>query len=324
MAKKRGLSDSDRKESKRLPFSKQSTPMGNEKKESNILNDSLLKMYKKGLEAKKEYLDLNETSAEDKPKDNDASTKTPARAGKRSKTIIPKNSTVDFSDVGGMDNHLKEILHMLVHFQVPTLFKKSEVPSVGGILLYGPPGCGKTHLARAIAGQLKVPLIEVMATELVHGISGESENKIRGIFEAAVAAGRCILFIDEIDVICPKRATTDNEMSKRMVAQMIKCLDELRDREANVVVIGATNTPDSIDTSLRRGLRFTRELSIGLPNEEARFKILKILCKKIQLTPDFDFHWLAHHTPGYVGADLTTLVFTAMVLGLCRMYKQPF
>ncbi|GFQ78329.1 nuclear valosin-containing protein-like, partial [Trichonephila clavata] len=262
------------------------------------------------------------------PKENDADkTRTPFKTGRRfkSEAFTPKQSTLNFDNVGGMDDLLMRVLKMFFHYKVPSLLQKLGLNPVRGILLHGPPGCGKTHLARAIAGELEIPIIEVAATELVCGISGESESKIRDIFDSAVRVpGKCILFIDEIDAICPKRETTDNPMLRRMVAQMIKCLDELfvKDPEANVMVIGATNTPDMIDPALRRGRRFDRELAVGIPNEEARLQILKVVCKDIKLSSCFDLHWLAHNTPGYVGADLLTLASTAMENGCDRIFRH--
>ncbi|GFY75784.1 nuclear valosin-containing protein-like, partial [Trichonephila inaurata madagascariensis] len=331
MARKRGMSAGGNEGVKKRPTTTPSTttPLSNRRREGNVLNDGLLNLYKKEIDEKtdKSSEKRNESDAENKPKENDADKTKTFKTGRRlkSEAFTPKQSTLNFNNVGGMDDLLMSVLKIFFHYKVPSLPQKLGVHPVRGILLHGPPGCGKTHLARAIAGELEVPIIEVAATELVCGISGESESKIRDIFEAAVRVpGKCILFIDEIDAVCPKRETTDNPMLRRMVAQMIKCLDELfvKDAEANVMVIGATNTPDMIDPALRRGRRFDRELAVGIPNEEARLQILKVVCKDVKLSSDFDLHWLAHNTPGYVGADLLTLASTAMENGCDRIYKH--
>ncbi|GBN32571.1 Nuclear valosin-containing protein-like, partial [Araneus ventricosus] len=295
------------------------------KPERNVLNDGLLNLYKKELDLKKEKSSSSqdESFTENKSKENDTDTsKTPSKSGKRSKiaALTPKYSTVNFDNIGGMDKVLNKILRMFMHYKVLRLYKETDISPVSGILLHGPPGCGKTYLAHAIAGEIGVPIIQVSATELVRGISGESESMIRDVFAAALATGRCILFIDEIDAICRKRETNENAMMGRMVTQMIKSFDELsqKDPDGNIVVIGATNMLDSLDNALRRGSRFTHEIAIGMPDEEGRLEILKVICKN-NLSPDFDFRWLAHHTPGYVGADLKTLSSLAKMKALNRV-----
>ncbi|KAG8186122.1 hypothetical protein JTE90_022712 [Oedothorax gibbosus] len=324
MVRKRGLSDMEPEGSKKRssnpnPMTPSST---NTKPERSMLNDGLLSLYKKDSAEKKEDAATNNEKSE-KPKRNDAEcSKTPGRAAKKLKhgVITPTFSTVTFKDVGGMDDMIHKVLRLFFHRKVGPVLGKPQ----RGILLHGPTGCGKTHFVRAIAGEFQIPILEVAATELVSGISGDSESKIRDIFDAAVACGRCILFIDEIDAICSKREVTENGMIRRMVSQMIKCFDELdaKDPNANVVVFAATNMPDSIDATLRRGTRFSHELAFGIPDEEARLKILKVPCKGKSFEPDFDFEWLAHNTPGYVGVDLISLVSHASTIGIYRWYKE--
>ncbi|XP_054835781.1 nuclear valosin-containing protein-like [Eublepharis macularius] len=220
-----------------------------------------------------------------------------------------RTSSVKFEDVGGNDEILKEVCKMLIHMRHPEVYQHLGAVPPRGFLLHGPPGCGKTLLAQAVAGELEIPILKVAATEIVSGVSGESEQKLRELFDQAVASAPCILFIDEIDAITPKREVASKDMERRIVAQLLTCMDDLNNlaSAAQVLVIGATNRPDSLDPALRRAGRFDREICLGIPDETAREKILKTLCRKLRLPELFDFHHLAHMTPGYVGADLMAL-----------------
>ncbi|NXO23834.1 NVL protein, partial [Cisticola juncidis] len=217
--------------------------------------------------------------------------------------------SVKFEDVGGNDETLKEICKMLLHIRHPEVYTHLGVVPPRGFLLHGPPGCGKTLLAQAIAGELELPMLKVAATEIVSGVSGESEQKLRDLFERAVSSAPCVLFIDEIDAITPKREVASKDMERRIVAQFLTCMDDLNNVAATtqVLVIGATNRPDSLDPALRRAGRFDREICLGIPDEGAREKILQTLCRKLKLPACFDFGHLARLTPGYVGADLMAL-----------------
>ncbi|NXI93705.1 NVL protein, partial [Psophia crepitans] len=216
---------------------------------------------------------------------------------------------VKFEDVGGNDETLKEICKMLIHVRHPEVYNHLGVVPPRGFLLHGPPGCGKTLLAQAIAGELELPMLKVAATEIVSGVSGESEQKLRELFEQAVSSAPCVLFIDEIDAITPKREVASKDMERRIVAQFLTCMDDLNNVAATtqVLVIGATNRPDSLDPALRRAGRFDREICLGIPDEAAREKILRTLCRKLKLPESFEFRHLARLTPGYVGADLMAL-----------------
>lgn len=157
----------------------------------------------------------------------------------------------------------------------PEVYLHTGVQPPRGVLLHGPPGCGKTRLAHAIAGELSIPFFNISAPSIVSGMSGESEKKIREVFEEARDNAPCLLFIDEIDAITPKRETAQREMERRIVAQLLTCLDDLSWEKTNnkpVMVIGATNRPDSLDAALRRAGRFDREISMGVPDEKAREK----------------------------------------------------
>nr|XP_033792017.1 nuclear valosin-containing protein-like isoform X2 [Geotrypetes seraphini] len=243
-----------------------------------------------------------------------------SKRGKTQATEL-QHSSVRFADVGGNDDTLKEVCKLLIHMRHPEVYQHLGVVPPRGFLLHGPPGCGKTLLAQAIAGELELPMLKVAATEMVSGVSGESEQKLRELFEQAVTGAPCILFIDEIDAITPKREVASKDMERRIVAQLLTCMDDLNNLAdtAQVLVIGATNRPDSLDPALRRAGRFDREICLGIPDEAARERILHTLCRKLKLPNPFDFHHLAHMTPGYVGADLMALCREAALCAVNRV-----
>ncbi|XP_063775076.1 nuclear valosin-containing protein-like [Pseudophryne corroboree] len=238
----------------------------------------------------------------------------------KGKAIELQRSTVSFEDVGGNDATLTEVCKLLIHMRHPEVYQHLGVVPPRGFLLHGPPGCGKTLLAQAIAGSLELPMLKVAATEMVSGVSGESEQKLRELFDQAVGSAPCILFIDEIDAITPKREVASKDMERRIVAQLLSCMDDLNNLSitAQVLVIGATNRPDSLDPALRRAGRFDREICLGIPDEGARQRILQTLCRKLKLPESFDFKHLAHLTPGYVGADLMALCREAAMCAVNR------
>ncbi|XP_070590444.1 nuclear valosin-containing protein-like [Erythrolamprus reginae] len=242
----------------------------------------------------------------------------------KSREIELQTSSVTFEDIGGNDEILKEICKMLIHIRHPEVYTHLGAVPPRGFLLHGPPGCGKTLLAQAIAGELELPILKVAATEIVSGVSGDSEQKLRELFDQAVTNAPCILFIDEIDAITPKREIASKDMERRIVAQLLTCMDDLNTltTAAPVLVIGATNRPDSLDPALRRAGRFDREICLGIPDEAAREKILKTLCRKLRLQEPFDFGHLAHMTPGYVGADLLALCREAAMCTVNRVLVQ--
>uniref|UniRef100_A0A673C2X7 AAA+ ATPase domain-containing protein n=1 Tax=Sphaeramia orbicularis TaxID=375764 RepID=A0A673C2X7_9TELE len=249
--------------------------------------------------------------------------RTPNKKAK-SKSLELQYPTLKFEDIGGNEETLTEVCKLLIHMRHPEVYQQLGMVPPRGFLLHGPPGCGKTLLAQAVAGELELPMLKVSAPELVSGVSGESEQKLRELFDLAVSSSPCILFIDEIDSITPKREVASKDMERRIVAQLLTCMDDLNSPTvtAQVLVIGATNRPDSLDPALRRAGRFDREICLGIPDEAARLRILKTLCRKLKLPEDFDYQQVARLTPGYVGADLMALCREAAMNAVNRVLLE--
>ncbi|KAI9030412.1 AAA-domain-containing protein [Hyaloraphidium curvatum] len=238
--------------------------------------------------------------------------------------------TTRLRDMGGIENLIPEILRViLLPFQHTEIHTHLGITPPRGVLLYGPPGCGKTLLANAIAGELGVPFINISGPSVVGGMSGESEKRIREIFDEAKELAPAILFFDEIDVMCPKRENATREMERRMVAQFLTCMDEMDPERTDgrpVIVLGATNRPDALDPALRRAGRFDREMALSIPDEAGRRRILGVLCSRMKLgggvAPEVLLDRLAKITPGYVGADLVSLCSEAGSEAVGRIYRQ--
>lgn len=251
------------------------------------------------------------------------------RQRKFKKEVVLRKSRETFQDIGGMEKTLKELCELLMHIKSPDIYFVLGLMPPRGLLLHGPPGCGKTLLAHAIAGQLNLPLIEVAATELIAGVSGESEERIRDVFEQATMYAPSVLFIDEIDAISSNRSMAQKDMERRIVSQLISSLDNLKLTEdgQSVLVIGATTRPDVLDPALRRVGRFDHEVAIGIPTRKDRKDILTIICYGLSVDSKCDFDKIAELTPGYVGADLLALVSRAATIAVkrkCSEYIRAF
>jgi ribosome biogenesis ATPase len=228
---------------------------------------------------------------------------------------------VSLESLGGVETVIEQLTDLLVlPMTKPGIYTSLKVQPPRGILLHGPPGCGKTMIANAFAARLGVPFINISAPSIVSGMSGESEKALRDHFDEAKKCAPCLIFIDEIDAITPKRETAQREMEKRIVAQLLTCLDDLSIEKTEgkpVVVLAATNRPDSLDPALRRGGRFDKEINMSVPTEAAREQILAALTRDMHIE-NLDLSLLAKRTPGFVGADLNDLVSTAVAIALKR------
>ncbi|XP_030926038.1 cell division cycle protein 48 homolog [Quercus lobata] len=214
---------------------------------------------------------------------------------------------VGYDDVGGVRKQMAQIRELVeLPLRHPQLFKSIGVKPPKGILLYGPPGSGKTLIARAVANETGAFFFCINGPEIMSKLAGESESNLRKAFEEAEKNAPSIIFIDEIDSIAPKREKTHGEVERRIVSQLLTLMDGLKSR-AHVIVMGATNRPNSIDPALRRFGRFDREIDIGVPDEIGRLEVLRIHTKNMKLSEDVDLERIAKDTHGYVGADLAAL-----------------
>ncbi|KAL8709473.1 MAG: hypothetical protein Q9220_005856 [cf. Caloplaca sp. 1 TL-2023] len=229
---------------------------------------------------------------------------------------------ISLADLGGVDSVIQQLEDLVVlPLLRPEIYASSKIQPPRGILLHGPPGCGKTMIANAFAAELGVSFITLSAPSIVSGMSGESEKALRDYFQEAKAMAPCLVFIDEIDAITPKRESAQREMEKRIVAQLLTCMDDLALEKTDgkaVIILAATNRPDALDPALRRGGRFDKEINLGVPSEPVRVQILKALTRSMILTEDIDMTGLAKLTPGFVGADLQDLVSTAGAAAIKR------
>ncbi|MDD4455493.1 MAG: CDC48 family AAA ATPase [Candidatus Methanomethylophilaceae archaeon] len=226
---------------------------------------------------------------------------------------------VSYDDIGGLGDEVHKLREMVeLPLKHPELFKRLGVEAPKGVLLHGPPGTGKTMLAKAVAGETSSNFISIGGPEIMSKFYGESEGKLREIFQEAEENAPSIIFIDEIDSIAPKRDEVTGETERRIVAQLLSLMDGLKSR-GKVVVIGATNRPNSIDEALRRPGRFDREIEIKIPDRNGRLEILQIHTKGMPLTEDVDLEELADKTHGYAGADLSALTKEAAMAALRRV-----
>ena len=214
---------------------------------------------------------------------------------------------VSYEDIGGLEREVARVREIVeLPLKHSRIFERLGILAPKGVLLYGPPGTGKTLLARAVAAESRVHFIHMNGPEIMRKFYGESEAKLREVFEEAARHAPAILFIDEIDAVAPKRAEVVGEVEKRVVAQLLSLMDGFVSR-GQVIVIGATNIPEVLDPALRRPGRFDREIEIGVPNTQARLQILKIHTRAMPLAPDVNLEEIAEHSHGFVGADLEAL-----------------
>ena len=218
-----------------------------------------------------------------------------------------KPAGISYEDVGGLHKEIRRLREMIeLPLRYPQIFERLGIDAPKGVLLHGPPGTGKTLLARAVAHETEASFISVSGPEVIHKFYGESEAKLRGIFDQARKDSPCIIFLDEIEAIAPKRENVQGEVEKRVVAQLLALMDGLKAR-GQIIVIAATNLPNLLDPALRRPGRFDREMEIGIPDAVARREILEIHTRGMPLTKDVDLARLAAITHGFVGADLEAL-----------------
>ncbi|CAM0955817.1 unnamed protein product [Alopecurus aequalis] len=218
-----------------------------------------------------------------------------------------KLDEIGYDDVGGVRKQMAQIRELVeLPLRHPQLFKTIGVKPPKGILLYGPPGTGKTLIARAVANETGAFFFLINGPEIMSKLAGESESNLRKAFEEAEKNAPAIIFIDEIDSIAPKREKTHGEVERRIVSQLLTLMDGLKSR-AHVIVMGATNRPNSIDPALRRFGRFDREIDIGVPDEVGRLEVLRIHSKNMKLAEDVELERISSGTHGYVGADLAAL-----------------
>jgi transitional endoplasmic reticulum ATPase len=231
-------------------------------------------------------------------------------------------SDVHYEDIGGLSRELEMVREMIeLPLRHPELFERLGIEPPKGVLLYGPPGTGKTLIAKAVANEVDAHFVTLSGPEIMSKYYGESEGKLREVFEDAQENAPAIIFIDEIDSIAPKREDTKGEVERRVVAQLLSLMDGLKGR-GQVVVIGATNIPDSLDPALRRGGRFDREIEIGIPDKKGRLEIFQVHSRGVPLSDDVKIEHYADSTHGFVGADIALLVKEAAMHALRKILPK--
>ena len=234
----------------------------------------------------------------------------------------PTRADVTYDDLGGLGTTIEQLREMVeLPLRYPELFQRLGVDPPKGVLLHGPPGTGKTRLAKAVANESQANFFHIAGPEIMGSAYGESEKRLRDMFDEAAKAAPSIIFIDEIDSIAPKRSQVTGEAEKRLVAQLLTLMDGLEPRQ-NTVVIAATNRPEAIDEALRRPGRFDREIVVGVPDQSGRREILGIHTRGMPLAHDIDLDELARTTYGFVGADLAALAREAAIETVRRLMPK--
>ncbi|MCK4424157.1 CDC48 family AAA ATPase [Candidatus Bathyarchaeota archaeon] len=227
-----------------------------------------------------------------------------------------------YEDIGGLHEEIQRVREMVeLPMRHPELFQRLGIEPPKGVLLHGPPGCGKTLLARAVANESEANFFSINGPEIMSKFYGESEARLREIFQQGQKNAPSIIFIDELDAIAPKREEVTGEVERRVVAQLLALMDGLSGR-GNVIVIGATNRPDALDPALRRPGRFDREIEIGVPDKKARYETLQIHTRGMPLAEDVDLKKLCAMSHGYTGADVAALCRETAMKALRRYLPQ--
>ncbi|OII78129.1 AAA family protein [Cryptosporidium andersoni] len=297
----------------------------------NILNNRLTKLYTKNDECKQSGSMDSEVSTQENRKKirksirkvlNEEFAGMDDNYGLLGRSISPEEApSARLSDIGGIDHIKKDIEEFIIRpIKKPELYKRIGVSAPCGILLQGPPGTGKTHLSLCIAGEVGLPFFRISGPSLISGMSGSSEATLRRLFDNAVENAPCFVLIDEIDIISPKREGNGRDMERRIVAQFANCLDRIVGKF--VIVIGTTSRPDAIDPMIRRNGRIDREISMPIPDEISRKHILQVLCRDINMDKNISWNKIARITPGFVGADLKTLVNEAALIRVNKMCSE--
>src|SRR5215210_5122850 len=228
-------------------------------------------------------------------------------------------ASITYEDIGGLGDAVERVREMIeLPLRHPELFKRLGVEAPKGVLLHGPPGTGKTLLAKAVANETNSNFYTIGGPEIMSKYHGESEERLRNVFQEAEKNAPSIIFIDEIDSIAPKREEVTGEVERRIVAQLLSLMDGLKSR-GKVVVIGATNRVNAIDPALRRPGRFHREIEIGVPNRDGRLEVLQIHTRGMPIDKDVNLEKLADISHGFVGADLQALAKEAAMRALRRV-----
>ena len=231
-------------------------------------------------------------------------------------------SSIMYEDIGGLGDQLLKVREMIeLPLKHPILFRRLGIDPPKGVLLHGPPGTGKTMIAKAVANETNAHFTSINGPEIISKYYGESEKQLREIFDDAASNAPAVIFIDELDSIAPKREDVSGEVERRVVAQLLTLMDGMQGRD-NVVVIGATNRPDAIDQALRRPGRFDRELEIGVPDKNGRREIVNIHTRGMPIADDFDMDWVLENSYGFVGADISSLSREAAMKALRRYLPE--
>ena len=233
-----------------------------------------------------------------------------------------KKFRITYEEVGGLRSEIK-VMREIVELPLrhPELFTRLGIEPHSGVLLYGPPGCGKTLLAKVLASESDANMFSINGPEIMNKYYGETEAKLRDIFKEAKENSPGIIFIDEIDAIAPKREEAYGDVEKRVVAQLLALMDGLTDR-GNVIVLGATNRPDSVDPALRRPGRFDREMEISVPNADGRLEVMEIHTRGMPIAKDVNLKILSSELNGYTGADMKSLCREAAMRSIRRYLPE--